>query len=164
MTIAKYCSVVILIYLNMSCKNMDNEYFQVFGKNELLEKCKINLVKIDEVGNESIHNILCNGKLNQIKAENESASIYKFYFSYNDNYIELLNTENIFRNASDKVNNLYIEEKDSIIYIKFVGRKSDIGKDDIFRKALIDKEKYYEANSISHSDLSQINSLFFVCK
>lgn len=162
MTIAKYCGIF-LICLNISCKNMDNEYFQVFGNKELLEKCKINLVKIDETGNESVNNILCNGKLNQIKTENESAAIYKFYFSYKDSYVELLTTENIFRNASDQVNNLYIEEKDSIIYVKFIGRKLDIEKDDVFRKALINKEKYYEINAISHNDLNQIDSLFTKC-
>jgi len=51
MTIGKYCGII-LISLNISCTNMNNDYFQVFGNKELLGKCKINLVKIDEAANE----------------------------------------------------------------------------------------------------------------
>lgn len=143
---------------------MNNEYFKVFGEKKLLNRCKINLKVIDEIGNEHIYNILCNGKVKDVKAENEAAVIYKFYFSYNDHAIEVLKTENIFRNASDQVNNLYIEEKDGIIYVKFIGRKSDIENNENFRKMLIDKNKYFELYPTPDNNLNQIDPLFFICQ
>lgn len=164
MIIAKFCGII-LIGLNISCKNMDNEYFQVFGKKEVLDKCKINLVKIDEAGKDSLYNILCNGKLNRVKAENESAAIYKFYISYNNSSVEVLKTENIFRNATDQVNYLYLEEKDHLIYVKFVGRKANIENSE-FNKVLIDRAQYdHNSGSTDGSDdAKELNSLFFECK
>lgn len=164
----KGCLMIIVklsLLLILSCKKMDKQYFQVFGKEELLKNTKINLLKIDDQGHKSTSTILCNGKLNKIDAENEAAFIYEFYISYNDSHVQILKMENIFRNASDEVNQLYLEKKDNNIFVKFIGREADLKVNEGFQKKLILKDEYYKLNHIQEDEeLKKNNQLFFECK
>lgn len=153
------------LLLSLSCKNMEKQYYEVVGKEELLKKSKICLLKVDEKGNENIQTILCNGKLNKIEVENEIASINRFFISYNDSQIEILSMENIFRNASDQINHLILEEKDNEILIKFVGRRADLDADKGFQKKLTAKDEFYKIHNIqSEEEIKKNNMLFFQCQ
>jgi hypothetical protein len=163
MIIVKYSIIALLLLnINLNCKkNMDNQYFRIIGSEELLKHCQVNLLKIDERGRETLQTILCKGKLNQVKAENEIGCIYIFYVSYKDSMVNVLKIENIMRNANDHIDYLYLSKERDLIRFQYVGRESEIETKRGFGVFLLPKKEFYKINNIQDKNEIETKELLF---
>lgn len=141
---------------------MDGQYFKVFGEKSILKDCKINIYRVDENGNKKEITLLNNGVLFKIKSETDMAEDYKVYISYRDRLINTLEFENVFRNANDQINHFYIDKKNEIISITFIGREVEIENKQGFTTILVPVDEYFEQKRISSEDLKdKEKKLFF---
>ncbi|WP_144283268.1 hypothetical protein [Chryseobacterium echinoideorum] len=144
---------------------MNENNFEVIGNNELLKDVKVNctftIYKNENITYET-KTLLYNGESIVIPYD-ESYSFYEFHISYKDNFVESFRMENIFRNAYDQINHLYLERnKNDEILFWFVGRKADVGSNDVYKKILIPKDIYMKKNLIiTKEDLKKYNNRFY---
>jgi hypothetical protein len=141
---------------------MSKQDFKVYGEEVILKDCKINIFIEDETGNKKQNTILYKGKLNKITPETEIGELYKIYVSYKDSHVNVLKFENIFRNASDQINHFYIDKRDDIISVMFVGREAEIKSKEGFTKILIPIDEYFKTQNITDEKLiAKEKSYFF---
>lgn len=139
---------------------MENENFIVFGDENLLKNCKINISKIYSSNKQKTETLLFNGKTNNIKTDLDA--VYKMYFSYNDTLVSTLKMENIFYGASDQINHFYIQKKEDAITVMFVGREADLKKGQGFKTILIPLDEYFKTENIFEDKLkTELKDLFF---
>ncbi len=160
MIIVKYLYLVILLITTIACK-MKNENFNIYGDEELLKNSKINIVEIDDLGNEKTKTLLFLGNKKIVEPKTETSAIYKVYISYKDSLVNVLKFENIMRNANDHINYLYLNKENDLIMLRYVGRESEIETKKGFGIFLLTKEEYYKVNNIEKEDVKKNNELFF---
>ncbi len=140
---------------------MSKQDFKVFGDEKLLKNCKVNIVKIDASGTETKKTLLFSGRSQNVKSETETGVIYWVYISYKDSLVNRFEFENIMRNANDYINHIYIEEIDSEIDFKYVGREKDLTDNKGYHQILIPLERYFDGNKIEEKLKKKENEMFF---
>lgn len=161
MTTARYLSLIILIITKLSCK-MENSNFEIYGNEELIKHSKINIVKIDDNGNERQQTLLFFGKTNIIKAETEVGATYKVYISYKDSLVNVLQFENVMRYANDHINRFYMIREKDYISVLYIGRKANLNNKEGFRVFLIPTKDFFKLNAIEDKeDKNKYKKLFF---
>ena len=161
LTIIAKTTVLSILLINLSCNNMSNQKFKVFGDEVLLKDCKINIFTTDETGFKKANTLLYNGKIFDVKSSEEMGEVYTIYVSYKDSLVNTLEFENIFRNAKDQVNNFYIDKNKNIITIKFIGRESDLKNGQGSEAIFIPWEDYLKTNSIAKEKIKENKEVFF---
>jgi hypothetical protein len=140
---------------------MNEQEFKVFGENEVLKNCKINIVKVNEQGVEKKETLLCNGKQYSIKTEDEVGAIYTVYFSYNDSLVNIIKYENILRGTNEEINNFYITKNQSAVLAKLIGKKNNLKIGKGHQVVLMPIVDYFKEQKIeSEQDQIRIRILF----
>ncbi len=145
--------MIMLLLINLSCNNMNKEDFKVFGEEVILKDCKINIKKSYAENNNKTETVFFNGKLRNIEPDNYA--VYSIYLSFKDSLVNVIHMENVFYGASDQINHFYIDKKQNMISVLFVGRESEIKSKKGFQKILIPIDDYFKTQNITDEKLIQ---------
>jgi len=136
--------------------------FKVFGEENLLQDCQINLFTFSVTGDKEENTLLNNGKFNQFESKFETPLSYKVYISYKDKHVNVLEFQNKNYGAIDQINHLYVNKKDGVILIMFIGREANIEEKRGLTVALVPIDDYFKSKNITdEKQIQQEKQKFF---
>jgi len=148
----------------INCNTMEPD-FKVIGDTSILQDVKINLeiIRQEEYPNNESAIVTLYNKGKSYRPEIENAYKYKVYFSYKNSSVTVLKFENVMQWANDYINHLYVFKENEVIYIQYIGRKSEIEKRKGFKSTpAISLQDFYEKENITkEEEKQQVNDIFF---